>query len=132
MVIGAYPPNLPESGCLMALFPSPRSMGHKRNLHNTLHPLPLASDNFSRSFGSTVKKKKLSIEGGPMATGGSVPRGLVLGSSAPYWREVSKLCTRFIWFRGNSCLWAIQHFPPSIILLSFGDFASCNPNIFTC
>lgn len=130
--MGSYTPYLPERGCLGALFASLPSTGHKGNLHNTLRPLPLGSHSFSRSFGSTVKKKKLSIEVGPIATGRSVFRELVLASSAPCWREVARLCVRwFIWLGGSSYLWAIQHFSPSITFLPLEYFTSCTPNTLT-
>ena len=93
MVIGFCIPKLPESGCLMALFPTLETMGHT-DLHT--HPTTtLGLGQLLKKFWEHGKEKGAEYKGGPLEAGRSVPRGLMLGSSGPGWKDDSRTYIRF-------------------------------------
>lgn len=86
-------PHLPESECLMALFPTLGTMGHT-DLHT--HPTTtLGFGQLLKKFWEHGKEKGAENRGRFLEAGGSVPRGPVLGSRGPGWKDVSRTCIRF-------------------------------------
>lgn len=77
----------------MALFPTLGTMGHT-DLHT--HPTTtLGFGQLLKKFWEHGKEKGAEYRGRFLEAGGSVPRGPVLGSGGPGWKDVSRTCIRF-------------------------------------